>query len=116
MNSKIIIIIGVVLIGLLAGYYFSSSGGSNNGNQAANISRTGFLAAEENFYDFGEILMRDGIVEHNFEIKNTSGAPVKIEKIYTSCMCTTAIIEVDGKENGPFGMPGHSGALSRANA
>ena len=110
-NKKNIIIISfAVLAGVLVGYYFTF----NQGEQTAGPSQTGSLIAKEAFYDFGEILMQNGKVEHNFEIQNTSQSPVKIEKIYTSCMCTEAFLEINGKEKGPFGMPGHAGA-SRAN-
>ena len=34
---------------------------------------------------------------------------LELEKMYTSCMCTEAWLIMDGKELGPFGMPGHSG-------
>lgn len=59
-------------------------------------------------YDFGSISMLKGNVEHEFEIKNTTGADLKITRAETSCMCTKAVLRLpDGKELGPFSMPGH---------
>lgn len=75
----------------------------------------GALSAAENEFDFGTISMKEGRVKHRFEIINNSQTPVKIEKIYTSCMCTTAsVINTAGKVLGKFGMPGHGFPL-RAN-
>lgn len=68
------------------------------------------LSAEETLYDFRQISMKDGVVSRSFQIKNDGEAPVKIEKIYTSCMCTAAwFVNPDGTKIGPFGMPGHGG-------
>lgn len=67
----------------------------------------GMLSAEETSFDFGTISMAAGKVEHAFKIKNASSEPLVIEKIYTSCMCTTAALVVGGKRFGPYGMPGH---------
>jgi hypothetical protein len=62
----------------------------------------GMLVSQEQFFDFGMIKMKDGLVRKDFILA--------INKVYTSCMCTTAIITAkDGKKSGPFGMPGHGG-------
>lgn len=51
--------------------------------------------------------MAAGKVEHSFKIKNAGAEPVIIAKMYTSCMCTTASLLKNGKQFGPYGMPGH---------
>ena len=66
----------------------------------------GYLTAEETAFDFGSIPMYEGKVKHNFTLKNTSRATVKISKIYTSCMCTEVMLITDKSRKGPFGMPG----------
>ena len=59
-------------------------------------------------YDFGSISMLKGNVEHEFAITNTTGADLKITRAETSCMCTRAVLRLpDGKEFGPYSMPGH---------
>ena len=63
--------------------------------------------SSEQSYDFGKISMAKGNVSHAFEVKNNSSEPLKIEKIYTSCMCTTALLAIGDELSGPFGMPGH---------
>lgn len=67
------------------------------------------LVATEILYGFGEISMKNGNVEHTFEVTNPSDKTVTITSVSTSCMCTTAFL-LDGEERlGPFGMPGHGG-------
>ena len=76
----------------------------------------GLLAMAESNWDFGTISMKNGKVSHEFEIKNDGTEPLTINKIYTSCMCTTVTMtDNTGKNYGIFGMPGHGGAASRAN-
>ncbi len=60
-------------------------------------------------YDAGVASMADGLVETTFEIKNTGNSDLKITEIKTSCMCTTAVFEVDGRSSPEFGM--HSAQL-----
>ena len=75
----------------------------------------GFLTAEETVFDFGNVPMYGGKVKHSFHLKNISQVPVKISKIYTSCMCTEATLISGQSKKGPFGMPGHNGLASFAN-
>lgn len=65
----------------------------------------GKIITKELSYDFGTISMEKGVVKHDFSISPTE--KLKIEKLYTSCMCTTAWLKADGQRFGPFGMPGH---------
>lgn len=82
------------------------SGNSDNQNPAAYSASV--LMAIENDFDFNTISMEDGNVSHRFEVKNEGEEQVIIEKVYTSCMCTTAYItNSSGKKYGGFGMPGH---------
>jgi hypothetical protein len=75
------------------------------------------LAAVETSYDFGVISMAKGKVSHTFTLKNESAGSVRIIKIYTSCMCTTATLHTVAGESGPFGMSGMPGVpLSPVNA
>lgn len=106
----IVIAIAVFAVGAIA---FSRSNSSGS-NQQASLSS---LEAAESFYDFGEIPITGGIVETEYTLTNTGEEPVTIDKVYTSCMCTTAsIVESDGTEKGKFGMPGHKGQLTFANS
>ena len=75
----------------------------------------GFLTAEEMTFDFGMVPMYGGKVKHNFTLKNKRQGPLKNSKIYTSCMCTEAMLINGQSKKGPFGMPGHGGLITFAN-
>ena len=105
MNKTIIsITIGVLVLGGLI--WMARPDGENS--LSVLTASSGTLAVEETSnYDFGSVSMAAGKVSHQFTIKNISGEAVVINKMYTSCMCTTAtLITADGKF-GPVGMPGH---------
>lgn len=65
------------------------------------------LTAREANYNFGQISMAAGKVSHRFWFRNESAAPVLIQRIYTSCMCTTATLVKSARVIGSYGMPGH---------
>ena len=68
------------------------------------------LDVMENKHDFGDIVLTDGDVSHQFAVINSGPEPVTIQKVYTSCMCTTAnITDASGEQFGMFGMQGHRG-------
>ncbi len=88
----------IILIGILALALSACS------NVSAEQTAEGFLSTSETEYDFGIIAMGDGLVSHPFEVTNAGTEKVSIEKVYTSCGCTTASIQ-----NYTFTMPGHGG-------
>jgi hypothetical protein len=69
------------------------------------------LAATPEFYDLGNVKLRGGIVTKEYEIKNETGKNIRLRKIATSCMCTTAKVSVGDKETRFFGME-----MDRSNA
>lgn len=111
MNKKIII--GIVGLVAFLGLLFIISAPSNNTTIGASASQTtaGQISATETSYNFGSISMKKGNVSNTYKVKNSSEFPVEITKLYTSCMCTTAALTIDGKKTGPFGMPGHGGTV-----
>ncbi|MDO8560138.1 MAG: DUF1573 domain-containing protein [bacterium] len=58
-------------------------------------------------FDFGQVSMAAGVVSRRITVSNPGTTPVKVTKLYTSCMCTTARLQTNGRTVGPFGMPGH---------
>lgn len=101
-----IIFISIIVFG---GIIWLSKPNSQNTNLASVSSNTQrVLESEESLFDFGKISMAAGKVSHIFQIRNSSSDPVLITKLYTSCMCTTATLILEGERRGPFGMPGHS--------
>lgn len=110
-NYKEIIVLGlftfslvIALIGLSAA---SSRKAQVKQNQAVAADVSQALAMPQKMHDFGQISMAAGKVKTMFQFKNTSAESVVISKMYTSCMCTNAILQMGGKKYGPYGMPGH---------
>lgn len=62
----------------------------------------------EREFNFETISMAQGKVKHTFVFTNNTFNPISLKKIYTSCMCTTALFLSGSKKYGPFDMPGHS--------
>lgn len=83
--------------------------GSNTGeNSTPELYSTGALAVSESSFDFGNVPINGGDVYHEFSVKNTGTERVVIQRVYTSCGCTTAALtDASGNTYGPFGMPGH---------
>lgn len=77
-------------------------------------AQQGPLVSPQPFFDFGVVSMAAGKVTHVFRVRNDGAAPVTIQKIYTSCMCTTATLVTRAGAKGPFGMPGHGAAAKLA--
>lgn len=101
---KILIIGSVLVVGLGVLLFFAQPSGqpADSSNSPQNL-----LEVSEPFYDFGTISMKDGLVSKVFKIKNTQTEAVRLAKLYTSCMCTKATLKINGRAEGPFGMPGH---------
>jgi len=72
------------------------------------------LHASEPFFDFGSISMAAGKVSHRFWFRNDGAEPVLLERIHTSCMCTTATLVKAMRILGTYGMAGH-GPLPEVN-
>lgn len=101
-----VLIFGIIFVAVKPNFQQSSLGSHraavNSENQLG-----GLLSAPETAFDFGKISMKDGKVTHRFTVKNKGTGEVTINKLYTSCMCTNAVLYRSGKKFGPFGMPGH---------
>ena len=57
--------------------------------------------------DMGEVSQSEGVVFTTFHLKNTGKSSLIIDKINTSCGCTSAAIIYRGNEGPQFTMPGH---------
>ena len=66
------------------------------------------LETGETEYDWGEINIDAGVVTKDFVIKNTSNGVLSLANVKTSCMCTTAQVEVESKKSPHFGMHSNS--------
>lgn len=93
------IFIFLPLILIVGGIIFISISSSSPENQGAPKI---IISSRE--YDAGTVSMSDGLVKHTYEIKNIGDGDLKINKIWTSCMCTTARLKVGDKTSPEFGM------------
>jgi len=112
MTKTIILYFGLAAAILAALAWFSPA---INGKETSWSPVSNFLAPAVTSYDFGEISMAAGPVAYDFSVTNTTAQAVTVERIYTSCMCTTALLKTAAGSTGPFGMPGH-GAVPAADA
>jgi len=89
---------------------------SNPQNEVIKIENKDQLIASETMYDFGAISMKNGLTSKNFTVTNSSEAEIILKSVTTSCMCTVAYVKrADNIKKGPFGMPGHGGAVPKVN-
>lgn len=58
-------------------------------------------------HDLGEVSQKKGAITIFFEIENQGKSNLIIDKLETSCGCTSAAIVYQGKESPKFSMPGH---------
>src|SRR3989338_1285615 len=109
-QQNVIIGIRTVVIGFgVLVWLAQPSGEEINEPMSANVSSSlssGALAASERAFDFGSISMAAGKVSKTFTVKNGGDGPLAINKVYTSCMCTEATLEVvfDPAAHGPAGV------------
>lgn len=65
--------------------------------------------------DLGNIPMSQGIARLSFNYKNTTGKPMNLTQLFTTCMCTKAKLIVNGQSSSFAGMQGHQGGLAPIN-
>ena len=110
MSKKLTLIIGVTLgivgLGLLLIYAEPKQGDNIKAENPSNIQTTQ-LKSDISDYDFGTISMKNGKVTKSFKITNTENTSVMVKKVYTSCMCTDALLRIGGESFGPYGMLSH---------
>lgn len=80
-------IVGGVLAGLIAGM------------TQANAAEISAIQIAPTSYGFGDIYQEDGIVSTTFSVTNVSDSEIEINRLSTSCGCTTA--EMDLSDLGP---------------
>lgn len=129
-KNKITVFVSVIVLLLIGMFLFARPGknknivsnstgipvGAEELENSHTVGSSGALTAEEIFYDFGTISMKNGLTSKIFKVSNSSSGDINLEKLTTSCMCTTAyILKEDGRKSRPFGMPGHGGGVPKAN-
>ncbi len=106
MNKKTLIGIGIGIL-VFAGIVLLAKPDSASPKTTDSSPSSPIFQTDTARHDFGRISMAAGTVKKTFIARNTTGAPVEVRKLYTSCMCTIASLRVGDKQFGPFGMQGH---------
>lgn len=65
------------------------------------------ISLAKDFYDFGDVSQKKGIVSTLFEFKNAGENDLIINKLDSSCGCTSASVIFEGQEGPRFAMAGH---------
>ena len=102
------IVLGIILPLAVYGVIKISDAGNSsagNGNPSGGAPK---IMVEPMEFNAGDVSMAKGNYTTAFKIRNEGAGDLKISKIITSCMCTTARLKVDGRTSPAFGMPGHS--------
>ncbi|MDO8503969.1 MAG: DUF1573 domain-containing protein [bacterium] len=100
-EAKILLIGGLVsLIVIVVAAFFVTKTGS----EATPTSEVLGIEASPASYDLGNVPINGGIVAKEFEIKNITDKMLRLKKIATSCMCTTASVQVGDKTTNFFSM------------
>lgn len=107
-DSKILIGIVVATLILLVGGVFVLS--RNSGTNSGKLTEVLGIEANPTNYDLGKVPINGGIVTREYSIKNTTNKVIRLKKVATSCMCTTASVEIGDKTTKFFGMEGHGDA------
>ena len=110
-NWIAVIIVAAAIAVFFALIIFAKPTAGNNNQTTSNS----FLSADGVNFDFGTISMAKGEVSKMYKIKNSTDAPITINRISTSCMCTKATLIRGDKKEGPFSMPGHGGYAPEIN-
>ncbi|MBI2042554.1 MAG: DUF1573 domain-containing protein [Candidatus Nealsonbacteria bacterium] len=63
--------------------------------------------------DLGTVSMANGNVKTTYQIKNIGKEALKIDRVWTSCMCTTAVLKLGDKTSPAFGMHDSSSLWSQ---
>lgn len=106
MSKKTLFIVIGILVFIIGGFYLINrepSASSVPDSKLAAVNSDQISISPET-YDIGKVIMKDGNITREYEIKNDADNPLRIKKISTSCMCTKAKIEVGDKKSRNYGM------------
>lgn len=103
MNDRKIIIGFIILTVLILGGGILILSGTNSATKVSS-SQNAKIEVDTKTFDWGNIPYGGGNVSKTFIIKNTGSDVLRLTNIKTSCMCTNAYLEIDGKSSPAFGM------------
>lgn len=99
---KLILVgLSLTLLLIFGGVFFITK---TNNRASLATNQTTQVAVDKTSFDWGEIGINNGKVQAEFDLKNSGSAPLQLANVSTSCMCTTAQVEIEGKRSPYFGM------------
>jgi len=111
MTKDIKFLIGAFLISILVivgvAFLLTKSSQSQAETPTGDISD---LTISPVSYELGDVAIDGGIVSKDYEVVNSTSGKLILKKIATSCMCTTASVQIGDKTTKFFGMEGHGDA------
>ena len=106
-TTSILVLAATTMLGLGA-FQKDAVGQEPQSPLSASPAPAAVLTAQPAVFAFGRVPIAGGNVTTRFVVTNVSDRPARLQRVYTSCNCTTASLEFsDGGAGGPFGMPGH---------
>ena len=99
----------MVSILVIIGVAFLLSKNSQSQAETPSEDISGLTVSPES-YELGDVAINGGIVSKDYEVENSTSGKLTLKKIATSCMCTTASIQIGDKTTKFFGMEGHGDA------
>ncbi|HJY98339.1 MAG TPA: DUF1573 domain-containing protein [Patescibacteria group bacterium] len=103
MNKKILVIL-IAMFALVGGAVFLFAGDKQSSDASLAKVEAQEVSVTPESYDIGRVLMKDGIVTREYEIKNSSSNTLRIKNIATSCMCTRAQVILGDKRTRLYSM------------
>lgn len=111
MAKDIKFLIGAFLVSIviIIGVAFLLSKNSQSQAEIPSGDISGLTVSPER-YELGDVAINGGIVIKDYEVTNSTSGKLALKKMATSCMCTTASIQIGDKTTKFFGMEGHGDA------
>ena len=97
-------ILAATLLLMGAGSFFLTRKGPTTPDSVLGEVNASEVAVTPETYDIGKVLMKAGLVEREYEIKNDSKNTLRVKKIVTSCMCTKASVWFGDQKTRFYGM------------
>lgn len=104
MNKKIILIFLTTLFLIGGGVYLITRNQNKVADSALPKVDPQDVQISPETYDIGKVLMKNGIVQREYEIKNNSKNVLRVKNIVTSCMCTRAQVVLGDKRSRFYAM------------
>lgn len=104
MSKKVIYILVATIVLMVFGVYFMSQGKNTVVDSALAKVEVKDAQILPETYDIGKVLMKNGIVTREYQIKNNSQNVLRIKNIVTSCMCTKAQVVLGNRMTRRYGM------------